>query len=152
ACAITTHRTWHGRSSSLRSRTMALAMADHRPCDHEPSLLPWPTIALAITTHRTGHDGPRSGCSREGCDASLAPAMFDPGAPSSVLAIAELNKPGTMHEIHGIALLRSGHEEDAKDLATVSIARVLNPDDLPWHLGGHTFLVHMFSVVRQTWY
>jgi DNA-directed RNA polymerase specialized sigma24 family protein len=78
--------------------------------------------------------------------------MFDPGAPSSVLAIAELNKPGTMHEIHGIALLRSGHEEDAKDLAMVSIARVLDPDDLPWHLGGHTFLVHMFSVVRQTWY
>ncbi len=34
----------------------------------------------------------------------------------------------------------------------VSIARVLDPDDVPWGLGGHTFLVHMFSVIRQTWY
>jgi DNA-directed RNA polymerase specialized sigma24 family protein len=32
-----------------------------------------------------------------------------------------------------------------------SIVRILDPDDLPWR-GGHTFLVHMFSVVRQTWY
>src|SRR5450432_1946085 len=56
--AMGTHGERHGRSSPMRSRTMALAMVDHRPCADEPWHSPWSTIALAVTNHGTCHGRP----------------------------------------------------------------------------------------------
>ena len=92
--AMGTHGKGHDRSSPLRSRTIALALAPHRPCDHEPSLLPRLAIALAITNHGSCHGRPSHSRSRTIALAMVGhrPCDHDYGAlPWSAIAFAITN-------------------------------------------------------------
>src|SRR5450432_1535719 len=58
--------------------------------------------------------------------------MYDPKAPSSVLAIAGLHKPGTFGILRRMAMRKARHEQGADDFVSHSLIRVLDPDDMPW--------------------
>jgi len=80
--------------------------------------------------------------------------MFDRKSPLALRVDAEMRKEGVMRDLHRMAakLSRSHEEQDAKDLLAQSLARVIDPDDDPWLPGTHSFLAHMYSVMRQVRY
>ncbi len=77
--------------------------------------------------------------------------MLDVDAPSSRLAIAELEKPTVRERLHKIALWSTSSNAAAEDLVADALVRVLDPDDVPWIADKRTFLSHMTYVMRQTW-
>jgi DNA-directed RNA polymerase specialized sigma24 family protein len=77
--------------------------------------------------------------------------MYDPKAPSSVLALTELSKPGVAPRVHRIAWRRCRSDHDAEDLVSDSMMRVCDPDDQPWVPTARPFLRHMSVVIRYLW-
>jgi hypothetical protein len=77
--------------------------------------------------------------------------MYDPKAPSSVLALAEYKKPLVQRLLTKLAWQRAKHEQDAEDLLSNSLIRVLDPDDLPWVPTARPFVFHMRVVMRRVW-
>jgi DNA-directed RNA polymerase specialized sigma24 family protein len=77
--------------------------------------------------------------------------MLDPRAESSVRVAAELEKPNAIAKLHRIAQWSTHSEADAEDLTQDALARVLDPDDLPWVSSKMSFLTHMSFVMRDTW-
>jgi|CZKU01.1.fsa_nt_gi DNA-directed RNA polymerase specialized sigma24 family protein len=78
--------------------------------------------------------------------------MFDPTAPSSILALAELKQPIVMGLLRALALFRTRNQADAKDLLANSIVRVFDPADMPWKPEVRPFIRHMRFVMRRVWY
>ena len=78
--------------------------------------------------------------------------MYDPEAPSSVLAIAALRRPGVFHLLRRIAMKRARHEQEADDFVSDSLIRVLDPYDMPWIPVARPFLFHMRVVIRRVSY
>ena len=78
--------------------------------------------------------------------------MYDPKAPSSVLAIAELHKPGTFDLLRRMAMAKARHEQEADDFVSHSLDRVLDPEDMPWIPIIRVFLLHMRDVIRRVSY
>src|ERR1700722_18544964 len=79
--------------------------------------------------------------------------MSDRSSPLALLVEAELKKPGVMKDLRDMALkLAHEHEADAQDLLSKSLVRVVDPDLEPWQPGGHSFLAHMYMVMRRARY
>jgi DNA-directed RNA polymerase specialized sigma24 family protein len=79
--------------------------------------------------------------------------MFDRKSPLAILVEAELNKDGAMGDLRRMAMkLAMSHEADVKDLLAKSLVRVIDPDVDPWRPGAHTFLAHMYIVMRSVRY
>jgi DNA-directed RNA polymerase specialized sigma24 family protein len=78
-------------------------------------------------------------------------AVVDANAPSSLRALAELEKPTMRQRLHRIALWSTGADAAAEDLVADALIRVLDPDDVPWIPEKSTFLTHMSFVMRQVW-
>jgi|SRR5450432_895046 len=78
--------------------------------------------------------------------------MYDPKAPSSVLAIAGLHKPGTFGILRRMAMRKARHEQEADDFVSHSLIRVLDPDDMPWLPVIRAFLLPMRGVIRRVSY
>ena len=73
--------------------------------------------------------------------------MYDPSAPSSLLAIAEYRKPEIARQLIRYARWRSGDDDEAKDLLADVLMRVCDPDDKPWDPHARTFFRHMRHVM-----
>jgi len=79
-----------------------------------------------------------------------SPAVFDPKAPSSLLALAEFAKASVRKILFKIATWSTGGSEaDAEDLIAAAMLLVLDPAMNPWVRG--TFLTHMSFVMRHVW-
>ena len=78
--------------------------------------------------------------------------MYDPKAPSSLLAITELHKPGMFGILRRMAMRKARHEQEADDFVSHSLIRVLDPDDMPWLPVIRQFLLHMRVVIRRVSY
>lgn len=58
-----------------------------------------------------------------------------------------------MKDLHDMALsVAHKHEADAQDLFSKSLVRVIDPDLEPWQPGGHSFLAHMYMIMRRARY
>jgi hypothetical protein len=74
-------------------------------------------------------------------------------SPLALLVEAELKKPDVMKDLREMALkFAHQHEQDAQDLFSKSLVRVIDPDLEPWQPGAHTFLAHIFIVMRRVRY
>jgi hypothetical protein len=79
--------------------------------------------------------------------------MSDRRSALALLVEAELKKPDVMKELRDMAQnLAHEHEADAQDLFSKSLVRVVDPDLEPWQPGGHSFLAHMYMVMRRARY
>src|ERR1700722_16836046 len=79
--------------------------------------------------------------------------MADRRSPLALLVEAELKKPDVMKDLHDMALkLAHHHEANAEDLFSKGLVRVLDPALEPWKPGGHSFLAHMYIVMRRCRY
>src|SRR5258708_32496060 len=77
--------------------------------------------------------------------------MYDPDAPSSRRALAELAKPRVYARLVHLAEWSTQSEADAEDLVSDALVLVLNPDESPWIPSQGTFLTHMTDVMRHVW-
>jgi hypothetical protein len=77
--------------------------------------------------------------------------VFDATAPSSVLVMAELGKPGVALKLHRLAWKITQSDADAENLVEDALMRVLDPEDRPWVPAECTFLTHMRRVMRYLW-
>ena len=79
--------------------------------------------------------------------------MSDRRSALALLVEAELKKPGVMQDLRDTAQnLAHEREADAQDLFSKSLVRVIDPDLEPWQPGGHSFLAHMYMVMRRIRY
>lgn len=58
--------------------------------------------------------------------------MYDPRAPSSLLALAEYGKPEVARKLIRYAMWRTQDLDEAKDLVADTLMRVCDPQDKPW--------------------
>ena len=77
--------------------------------------------------------------------------MQDFDAPSSKRVLAELAKEGAWNNLLKLARWRTGAEADAEDLVANALARVFDPDDMPWLPEKGGFYSHMGNVIRHVW-
>jgi DNA-directed RNA polymerase specialized sigma24 family protein len=77
--------------------------------------------------------------------------MFEPHAPSSQRALAELGKKKMRSSLVAIASWSTGSYADAEDLVANAIVAVLDPEKAPWVSLKSTFLTHMSYVMRHVW-
>jgi DNA-directed RNA polymerase specialized sigma24 family protein len=77
--------------------------------------------------------------------------VFDPRAPTSERALAELSKKSTRAQLIAIARWSTRSAADAEDLVSRALLSVLDPDKAPWVSTTHTFLTHMSRVMRHVW-
>jgi DNA-directed RNA polymerase specialized sigma24 family protein len=77
--------------------------------------------------------------------------VFDPKAPTSQRALAELSKKETRARLIVIARWSTGSDADAEDLVSHALLAVLDPDKSPWVSLTGTFLTHMAYVMRHVW-
>lgn len=73
--------------------------------------------------------------------------MYDPRAPSSLLALAEYRKPREARRLLRYATWRTRSDAEAKDLVADALVRVCDPDDKPWDPSERTFYRHMRRVM-----
>ncbi len=73
--------------------------------------------------------------------------MYDPRAPSSLLAIAEYGKPKEASRLLRYAMWRTRSDAEAKDLVADALVRVCDPDDKPWDPSVRSFFRHMRRVM-----
>jgi DNA-directed RNA polymerase specialized sigma24 family protein len=78
--------------------------------------------------------------------------VFDADAPSSRLALEQLEAPLTKERLFRIARGRTGTDADADDLVSTALMRLFDPEDAPWHPEQTPFLTHAAGVMRQTWH
>jgi DNA-directed RNA polymerase specialized sigma24 family protein len=78
--------------------------------------------------------------------------VFDPSAPSSQRALAELGKEKTRAKLVAIAKWSTGSDADAEDLVSNALLAVLDPEKAPWVSLKRTFLTHMSYVMRHVWH
>ncbi len=69
--------------------------------------------------------------------------MYDPQAPSSLLALAEYAKPANARHLLRYATWWTKDDDTAKDLLADAMERVLDPEDRPWHPRKASFRGHM---------
>jgi DNA-directed RNA polymerase specialized sigma24 family protein len=74
-------------------------------------------------------------------------AVFDPDAPSSKRAIAELHKRDVHEKVLKYAVWRTHSEADAGDLVADATECVCDPDRKPWDHTKRTFFAHMRRVM-----
>jgi DNA-directed RNA polymerase specialized sigma24 family protein len=72
--------------------------------------------------------------------------VFDPAAPSTKRALAELELPGVREHLMKYAVWRARDPDDAKDLIADALVRVCDPDGRPWGEEG-SFKRHMRMVM-----
>jgi len=77
--------------------------------------------------------------------------VFDPKAPTSQRALAELSKKATRGALIAIARWSTGSDADAEDLVSSAILAVLDPENAPWVSQKRTFLSHMSYLMRHVW-
>jgi len=75
--------------------------------------------------------------------------MYDPDAPSSRRVLALMEEEKTRRDLVRAAEKITGSWQDAEDLVSDALIRVLDPEDLPWEIG--PFLGHMKFVMRHLW-
>jgi DNA-directed RNA polymerase specialized sigma24 family protein len=73
--------------------------------------------------------------------------VFDPNAPSSKGAIAELQKPQVRSSLLRYAVWRTASEADAEDLLADAIEWVCDPDRKPWDPAKASFFRHLRLVM-----
>ena len=73
--------------------------------------------------------------------------MYDPGAPSSKLALAELAKESVRKSLQRYALWRTKDKDEAKDLVASALEVVLDPARKPWDPAQRSFFGHMRRVI-----
>jgi hypothetical protein len=69
--------------------------------------------------------------------------VYDPRAPSSVLALAEYAKPGNARHLLRYATWWTKDENAGKDLLADAMERVLDPEDKPWNPAKGSFRRHV---------
>jgi DNA-directed RNA polymerase specialized sigma24 family protein len=74
-------------------------------------------------------------------------AVFDPNAPSTKRAIAEIHDKEVSDKLRRYALWRTGSKADADDLLADAIECVGDPDRRPWDPTQITFFRHMRRVM-----
>jgi DNA-directed RNA polymerase specialized sigma24 family protein len=74
-------------------------------------------------------------------------AVFDGNAPSSKLALAELQQERVRTSLKKYAVWRTGSEVDAEDLLADGIECVCDPDRKPWDPAKGSFFRHMRLVM-----
>ena len=79
----------------------------------------------------------------------MVAAVFDPEAPSSKLALAELHKKATRESLHKYAVWRTDSEADAEDLLADAIEWTCDPDRKPWDPAKGSFFRHMRLVMDR---
>jgi DNA-directed RNA polymerase specialized sigma24 family protein len=69
--------------------------------------------------------------------------VYDPRAPSSLLALTEYARPENAKHLLRYATWWTKDEDAAKDLLADAMERVLDPDDRPWNPSRGSFRRHM---------
>jgi hypothetical protein len=75
--------------------------------------------------------------------------VYDPRAPSSVLALAEYGKPEVARKLIRYANWRTRDTEEAKDLVADTLMRVCDPQDKPWDPQACSFFSHFRRVMTD---
>jgi DNA-directed RNA polymerase specialized sigma24 family protein len=75
--------------------------------------------------------------------------MIDFDAPSSKLAVAELQKDDVRGKIYRFALWQAGSEADAQDLVADAMLLVCDPERKPWNPAKGSFFSHMRFAIRD---
>jgi DNA-directed RNA polymerase specialized sigma24 family protein len=75
--------------------------------------------------------------------------VFDPNAPSSKLALAELGDKALREKLLKYGVWRTDSEADAEDLLANAIECVCDPDRRPWDPAKGTFFRHMRAVMDR---
>jgi DNA-directed RNA polymerase specialized sigma24 family protein len=73
--------------------------------------------------------------------------VYDPRAPSSLLALAEYGKPEVARKLIRYANWRTRDVDEAKDLVADALMRVCDPDDKPWDPQARSFFRHFRRVM-----
>jgi hypothetical protein len=73
--------------------------------------------------------------------------VYDPRAPSSLLALAEYRKTAEASRLLRYATWRTRDPDEAKDLVADAMCRVCDPEDKPWDPSARTFYRHMRRVM-----
>jgi hypothetical protein len=76
--------------------------------------------------------------------------MFEATAPSTLRALAELERPRVRQKLDEIAVRLAGSQADADELVATALALVGDPARLPWD-GSGDFARHMAFVMRDVW-
>ena len=101
---------------------------------------------LALRVVAPSRDGARS--LRAAC--ATVRRLFDPNAPSSRLALAELAKEGVAKHLHRYAVWRTGDEDAAEDLVANTLVLVCDPNGKrTWDPAKRTFKRHMRLVMDR---
>ena len=79
-------------------------------------------------------------------------SVFDADAPSSRLAIEQIELPNVRERLFAYAKARTGSEADADDLVEEALLRVLDPDDAPWDPARGSFIPYVGYLMRQCWH
>ena len=79
--------------------------------------------------------------------------MIAPGAGSSARALAQLERRGMWKRLVRIAFWSARTRFGAEDLVAETVARVLDPEDLPWDgaVPFHRFMTFQFRAVFKGW-
>jgi DNA-directed RNA polymerase specialized sigma24 family protein len=75
--------------------------------------------------------------------------VFDPDAPSSKLALAELRNEAVRKNLHKYAVWRTESEADAEDLLADAIEWTCDPNRRPWDPSKGSFFRHMRLVMDR---
>jgi DNA-directed RNA polymerase specialized sigma24 family protein len=75
--------------------------------------------------------------------------VYDPRAPSSLLALAEYAKPEIARKLIRYASWRTRDPDEAKDLVADAMIRICDPDDKPWDPQVRSFFRHFRRVMSD---
>jgi hypothetical protein len=102
-------------------------------------------VSYAIKRGASASQERSRACSPRG-DTLPAP-VYDPRAPSSLLALAEYGKPEVARQLIRYATWRTKDPDEAKDLIADALMRVCDPKDKPWDPALRSFFRHMRRVM-----
>ena len=76
---------------------------------------------------------------------------YDPNAPSSRAALAEMQKTTVKTRVLAIARGRTRSAADGEDLVADAMILIMDPEKAPWDEAKRTFVAHISFVMKKLW-